>query len=453
MKIIVVGCGKIGRKITEQLSFEGHDVVVIDSNNAVVQDVSDDFDVMGVVGNGASYSVQMEAGIEEANLLIAATDSDEVNLLCCMIAKKAGNCSTIARVRNPVYSSEIDFIKEELGLAMTINPEFAAAQEIARILRFPSAIKIDTFSKGRIEILEFKVPNGSILENETLIEVAKKTTNDILVCTVKRGDKVRIPNGNFVLRAGDMIGIVASPENSKLFFKKVGLDTHQVKDTMIIGGGSIAYYLAQQLIKMGIGIKIVEKDLKRCETLSEKLPSAVIINGDATDENILIEEGIDTCNSFVSLTGIDESNVFLSLFAKSRNKAKTITKINRISFGTVIKGLELDSVISPKIITSERIVRYVRAMQNGIGSNVETLYRIVDNQVEALEFKIHSDASVVGVALEDLNLKDNVLIACINHHGVITIPNGKSVIGVGDTVIVVTTHTGLKDIRDILKEA
>ena len=261
MKIIVVGCGKIGRKITEQLSFEGHDVVVIDSNNAVVQDVSDDFDVMGVVGNGASYSVQMEAGIEEANLLIAATDSDEVNLLCCMIAKKAGNCSTIARVRNPVYSSEIDFIKEELGLAMTINPEFAAAQEIARILRFPSAIKIDTFSKGRIEILEFKVPNGSILENETLIEVAKKTTNDILVCTVKRGDKVRIPNGNFVLRAGDMIGIVASPENSKLFFKKVGLDTHQVKDTMIIGGGSIAYYLAQQLIKMGIGIKIVEKDL------------------------------------------------------------------------------------------------------------------------------------------------------------------------------------------------
>lgn len=452
MRIIIVGCGKVGMTITEQLSLEGHDIAVIDTSSSVIHDVTNNYDVMGVVGNGASYTVQNEAGIEETDMLIAVTHSDELNLLCCLIAKKAGNCSTIARVRNPLYINEINFIKEELGLSMTINPEYAAATEIARILRFPSAIEIDTFAKGRVELLKFIIGQNSVLNNCSLIEISKKIKAEVLVCAVERGEEVVIPNGSFVMKENDTISIIASATNARDFFKEIGVETHQVKNAMIVGGGTIAFYLADQLINMGIAVKIVEKDKARCEQLSELLPKAVIINGDATNQDVLIEEGIAYCEAFVSLTGIDEGNIFLSLFAKSNSKAKIITKINRISFDKIINTFNLGSLIYPKFITAEYIIRYVRATQNSIGSNVETLYRIIENKVEALEFIITEENSpVVNVPLEELPMKENILIACINHGGKIIAPNGKSKIQKDDTVIIVTTQKNLQDIRDILQ--
>jgi trk system potassium uptake protein TrkA len=451
MRIIIVGCGKVGSTITEQLVKEGHDIAVIDRDSSAISDITNKFDIYGVVGNGASYSVQMEAGIEETDLLIAVTGSDEQNLLCCLFAKKAGNCNTIARVRNPLYNHEIGFIKDELGLSMTINPEYAAATEIARLLRFPSAIKIDTFTKGRAELLKFIVPENSVLDNSSLIEISKKLRHEVLFCTVERKDEVVIPDGNFVLMANDVVSIVAAPKKAKEFFERIGVETNQVKDTMIVGGGTIAYYLAEQLLSMGIHVKIIERDKERCETLSELLPGASIINGDATDQSILMEEGINRADSFVSLTGIDEANIFLSLFAKSCSKAKIVTKINRISFDDIIDAFQLGSLIYPKYITAEYIIRYVRAMQNTLGSNVETMYRLIENKVEALEFRIKNESIIVGKSLESLKIKKGILIACISHKGKIIRPNGQTQISVGDTVIVVTTHQGLRDINDIIE--
>ena len=451
MRVIIVGCGKVGSTITQELSIEGHDVTVIDTDNIVVQSASNNYDVMGIVGNGASYGIQMEAGIEDADMLIAVTDSDELNLLCCLIAKKAGNCSTIARVRDPIYNNEVNFIKEELGLSMTINPEYAAATEISRILRFPPAIEIDTFAKGKVELTKYFIGASSLLCNRTLIEISSVYKSDILVCAVERDDEVFIPKGNFVLKENDMISIVGSPANVASFFKKLGVEISQVKNTMIIGGGTIAFYLASQLLTMGIGVKIIEEDRKRCEELSELLPKAVIINADATNQEVLLEEGIDYVESFVSLTGIDEANIFLSLFAKSRSNGKIVTKINKISFDGIIHSFNLGSLIYPKFITAENITQYVRGAQNTIGSNVEVLYKIIENKAEALEFAVRETSDVVGVPLESLKIKDNILIASINHKGRVITPKGKNIISVGDSVIIVTTSPGLKDITDILK--
>ena len=450
MKIIIVGCGKIGLSIIKQLVIEKHDITVIDKSAEVINDVTNNYDVMGLVGNGASYSVQKDADVDKTDLLIAVTGSDEINLLCCLFAKKAGNCSTIARVRDPLYSKEIQYIKDELGLSMIINPEYAAAVEISRLLRFPSADKIDTFAKGRVELLNLVINEDSPFVDKTLIDVSKRVLSDILICTVERGDDIFIPNGAFILRAGDKITIVASAVNSREFFTKIGYDTHQVKDTMIIGGGRMTYYLAEILLKMGIRVKIVEVDRDKCENLSETLPKATIINGDATNQEILKEEGIGGCDSFVSLTGIDETNIFLSLYAKTMTSGKVITKIDRISFDDIIHTFSPGSLIYPDKIAADYIVSYVRAMQNSIGSNVETLIKLNGGRVEALEFKISKGSPIVGVPLMQLNLKRDILIGCINRKGTIIIPKGQSVIEEGDTVIVVTTKSGLSDIKDIL---
>jgi trk system potassium uptake protein TrkA len=451
MRIIIVGCGKIGLSIIKQLVIEKHDITVIDKNQEVINDITNNYDVMGLVGNGASYSVQKDAGVDRTDLLIAVTGSDEINLLCCLFAKKAGNCNTIARVRDPLYSKEIQYIKDELGLSMIINPEYAAAVEISRLLRFPSADKIDTFAKGRVELLNLVITEDSPFVNKTLIDVAKRVLSDILICTVERGDDIFIPNGAFILRANDKITIVASAVNSREFFTKIGYDTHQVKDTMIIGGGTMTYYLAELLLKMGIKVKIVEVNRDKCETLSENLPRATIINGDATNQEILIEEGINGCDSFVSLTGIDETNIILSLFAKTRTSGKIVTKIDRISFDDIINTFNVGSLIYPDKIAADYIVSYVRAMQNSIGSNVETLIKLNGGRVEALEFKILKGSPVIGIPLMQLNLKRDILIGCINRRGTIIIPKGQNTIEEGDTVIVVTTKSGLSDIKDILE--
>lgn len=451
MQIIIVGCGNVGSTLAEQLSKEGHNITAIDIDAHRVETVANQYDVMGVVGNGASFSVQNEAGIEEADLMIAVTASDELNMLSCLIAKKAGGCSTIARVRNPIYNKEIAYIKEELGLSMVINPEYAAACEIARLLKFPSAIKVDTFAKGRVELLKCKIKEGSVLHGHPLTYLSSGLHCEVLICTVQRGDEVFIPDGNFELQEKDVISVVASSRKANEFFKKIGMTTNRIKTCMIIGGGETTYYLAKQLLPMGIGIKIIEQSKERCNELSELLPQAMIIHGDGTERNLLQEEGLPKVHSFVSWTSMDEENIMLSLYAKSISEAKTITKVHRLDYDRIIDSLDLGSVLYPKNITAEYILQYVRAMQNSIGSNVETLYQLIEGKVEALEFRVNEQSNVIGVPLKELQLKENLLIACINRKGVVIIPGGQDSIQMGDTVMVVTTNQGFNDLKDILR--
>lgn len=451
MNIIIVGCGKVGRTLAEQLSNEKHNIVIVDIIEKKIQDTTEDIDIMGFLGNASSINTLLDAGIETADLLIAVTGSDELNLLCCLIAKKVSKCHTIARVRNPVYSKELGFLKQSLGISMIINPEHAAI-EIARILRFPSAIKIDTFAKGRVELLKFKIKPEFKLNNMSVMEFGERYKNLILIGAVERGEEVSIPSGNFILKDNDTVSVIASPINSALFFKKIGIHTHQVKSTMIVGGGTLSYYLAKILLSMKIRVLIVESNAARCEQLSELLPDATIIHGDGTDKNLLLEEGLTRVESFVTLTNLDEENILLSLFAKKNSNAKLVSKVNRIAFDDIIEGLDIGSVIYPKYITADYILQYVRAMQNSIGSNVETLYQILDNKAEALEFSIHDDCPFLNIPLADLDIRDNLLVACINRNGVILIPRGQDSIQAKDTVVVVTTIKGLNDIQDILKK-
>lgn len=450
MKIIIVGLGKVGQTLAAELSREGNDITVIDKQEELVEEYSSQYDIMGIAGNGASYSVQMEADIEGADLLIAVTQSDEMNLLCCLIAKKAGNCHTIARVRNPEYSSELNFIKEELGLAMVINPELAAAGEISRILKFPSAIEVDTFVKSRVDLLKFRVPEQSVLDNLRLSEFSSRLHCNVLICAVERGDELIIPDGNCMLQARDVVTIVAGAADANEFFRQAGIVANQVKNVMIVGGSDTAYYLAKMLIAAGIRVKIVEKNMKRCEALCELLPRATIVCGDGTDKELLQEEGLSRFEGFAALTNIDEENILLSLYAKKVGKMKIVTKINRIAFDEVIRELDLDTVIHPKNITAEHIIHYVRSMKNSLGSNVETLYKIIDNKAEALEFVIRNKSRVTDIPLQDLRIRKGILLACINRAGKIIIPRGSDMVLTGDTVIVVTQQKGLNDIEDIL---
>ena len=453
MNIIIAGCGKVGRALAEQLSREKHDITVIDRKPEAIQQITNIADVRGVVGNGASFEIQMDAGIDTADLMIAVTDADEVNLLCCLIAKKAGGCQTIDRVRNPVYHHEIHHIKDELGLSMVINPEWAAAMEMARLLRFPSAIDIDTFANGRIELLRFQLEEQNPLCNNKIKDLHMLSRCEVLICIVERGNEVLIPSGEVELKAGDMISVVASPVNASRFFKTIGIETNQVKNTMIIGGGKISFYLAKRLLEMGIQVKIIEKDRDACERLCEILPKAMIINGDGTDRELLAEEGLAKAEGFAALTNMDEENVMLALYAKSMSKAKKITKVNRNTFDTIIGSLNIGSLIYPKHITSETILQYVRAMQNSIGSNVETLYRLVDGNAEALEFVIKGKSEVTDIPLQELQLKPHILVCAINRKGKIIIPKGQDCIQEGDSVVIITTDCGAyKDIRDIMKK-
>ena len=451
LSIIIVGCGKVGRTIVEQLVKEAHDITIIDKNPTKVQDLTNMYDIMGVVGNGASYTTQKEAGIDDADLLIAVTDSDELNMLCCTVAKRVGDCAAIARVRTPDYSQEIGYLREKLGLAMIINPELEAAIEAARILYMPSALEVNSFAHGQAEIIKFKIPADSILCGKALHNLAREA-NSALVCAVERDGEVFIPSGNFILQEGDLISIIAQRRNIKRFMDYVGIKTRPVHSSMIIGGGKAAYYLANQLLHMGISVKIIERDRSRCEELSVLLPKAIIINGDGTDEDLLKEEGLENIDSFIPLTGIDEENIILTLHAKQVSNAKIITKINRINYTHVIDSLDLGSVIYPKYITSEAIIAYVRAKKNSMGSNnIETLYHMFNSKVEAIEFRVDNAPQLTNIPLKDLTLKSDLLVCCINRDGKIIIPSGQDCIQNGDTVVIVTSHTGFKDISDILK--
>lgn len=451
MNIIIVGAGKVGTTIADQLSSENHNITIIDLNQKKVEEAEEEFDVMGVVGNGASYQVQMEAGVMDAELLIAVTGADELNLLCCLIAKKAGKCQTIARVRNPIYSKEVNFIKRQMGLSVVINPELTAAQEISQLLRLPYAKKVDTFARGRVEMIKFRMHAQLGLDGLQVADIIGKMKCDIMICGVERQGNVIIPNGDFVLRDDDLVSMMAVPKETAKFFKKIGIPTHQVKSTLIVGGGTIAFYLAKQLLEMKVDVRIIEQNKERCEMLSEQLPEATILQGDGTDKELLMEEGLMHTDSFVALTNMDEENLMLALLARKYSDAKLVAKVNRIHFEEVVDDLDIDSVIYPKNLAADHIVRYTRAMQNSIGSNVETLYKIMDGQAEALEFVIREDSSVTKQTLMDLPLKDNLLVCYISRYGKLKMARGQDRLQIGDSVIVVTTHKGLHDITDILK--
>ena len=452
LSIIIVGCGKVGLTLIEQLVKEGHDITVIDKRYERIQETTNLYDIMGIVGNGASYSVQMEAGIENTDLIIAVTDSDELNLLCCTVAKRVGNCAAIARVRNPDYSEEVVYLREKLGLVLIINPELEAAKEAARILYLPTALEVNSFAHGQAELIKFKVPVHNILHTMTVAKLGHSLTNDILICAIERNNEVHIPNGDFQILSGDILSFVAQRQAARLFLRQIALNSKQVKNAMIIGGSKASYYLAKELINNGIDVKIIEQNKEHCQLLSVALPKAIIINGDGTDQDLLKEEGLEQIEAFIPLTGIDEENIILTLHAKQVSNAKVITKINRLNFKEVINSLDLGSLVYPSYITSEAIIAYVRARKNSLNSsNIETLYHMFDHRVEAIELRVLEASSVTGIALKDLNLKKDTLISFINRNGHIIIPTGNDCIAVGDTVMIVTKQTGFDNIKDITK--
>ena len=452
MDIIIVGCGKVGSTLAAKLNAEGNNVTIIDQDGDKVKALANNLDIMGVIGNGASRSVQKDAGVDKTDLLIAVTGNDELNLLSCLVAKKSSNCRTIARLKDPEYNMDAPYFKNELGLAMVINPELAAAKEIARVLNFPSAIKIETFAKGRIELLKFKLPAGSLLAGMSVKDVATKLRSSITFCTIERGDDVYIANGNFVFEEKDIISIIAAPQKAKAFFKKINYQIQPIKDALIVGGGPITYYLCNLLEGAGISCTVVEKNSARCDELATEFEKVTIINADPSDEDVLREEGIAHTDAFVALTGLDEENILLSLFAKKSGSRKIITKINRIDFDDIVTHLDLDTMVYPKNITADTIVSYVRAMNNRGGSNIETVYNLIKGRVEAVEFTIGNGSPVVGKPLMELALKPGVLIAIIQRGRTLIAPRGQDFIEPGDSVVVITKDMAITNIKDILKK-
>ena len=451
MKIVIIGDGKVGYKLAKQLSVENYDVVMIDSNEKKMRFAVDRLDIACVTGDGASAEVQKQADVPHADLVIACTSADECNMLSCLIARRLGAKHTIARVRNPVYFGQIGLLKEDLHLSMAVNPELIVADEISRLLLFPDASKIETFVKGRVELIEFPIPENNRVIGMSLAEMYNKLQIKVLVCAVEHCGEVLIPDGDYVIRKGDRLHIAASHREVELFFKILGKHREKIRKVIICGGGRVAYYLSVQLCSLGMQVKIIEKNEARCEELCELLPKAVIINGDATDHDLLIEEGIEDADAFVSLTGMDEENIITSLFAKSQGIDKIIAKVNEDRRARMVEDFGIDSIVSAKTATADAILSYVRARKNSQGSaNVETMYQLVDEQVEALEFIIKSETRYTGIPLKNLSLKPNNLIACIARKRQIIIPGGADCMEVGDSVIVVTMEKRLEDIEDIL---
>lgn len=454
MNIIIVGCGKVGYTLVEALSNENHNIVVIDTRQEKLDLITDTLDVMGILGNGVSHTVLMQAGIETADLLIAVTGSDEENLLCCVIAKKRGHCQTIARIRNPIYNVEMEFLKKEFGINMIINPELTAANEISKVFQFPSAIRVDTFAKGRVELLHFKIGSNSPLIGLKLSKFhAALHCNNVLVCTITRNDsEVIIPNGDFEFAANDIVTIVAKRRDAIDFFRKIGMEKKRVTNTILAGGGKISYYLAKSLLMSGIKTTIIEINHDRCEFLSEQLPKATIICGDASDKELLSEECLENAGGFAALTDMDEENILLSLYANGISSAKTVTKVNRINFTSVINKLDLGSIIYPRVITAEYIIKYVRSMNNSLNSNVESLYKLEDGKAEVLEFLLKDNSSVCNIPLQELKFRKNTLICCIYRDNQVIVPSGQDCMLPGDSVMVATSGYNVSDIEEILED-
>lgn len=451
MNIIIVGCGRVGRTIVHQLEKEGHSITIIDKDPHALQSIAGSQNVMAIEGNGATFEMLREANVDDCDIMIAVTASDELNLYACFIAKNAGAPHTIARVRNPEYTNDVLKIKDELKLSMAINPEQTCARELSRLIKFPGAVEIDSFAKGVVDLIKVKIKQDSVLADRKVMDCASLFKEGLRICTVERNKECFIPNGSFEIKAGDIISIISESNAAARLFKNLGVINSKSRHVIILGGSKIAYYLAKSLSDTGIQVKIVESNLTRCEELAELLNNVVIIHGDAMNQELLVSEGIEHADAIVAMMDTDEENIIVSLFAKDVNPdAKIITEIDNLSF-SIIDSLPLDSVIHPKHLTGQYIIQYVRAMQNSVGSNIETLYSICNDQAEALEFKAREESMAIGVPLAMLSLKPELQVVCIMRNGRIIIPTGKDSIELGDSVVIVTKHTGLFDLKDILK--
>ena len=454
MRIVVVGAGKVGRVLTEQLAAEKHDIVVIDQDTDLIESLVNIYDVRGVVGNGGCYDVQKDAFEDGADLLIATTSSDETNILACLVAKKLGTPHTIARIRNPEYEKQLHFMREELGLSMVVNPEKATAREIARVLRFPSAIKREQFCRQRFELVEYRVNEGNPLVGLQLSDLYRNIRVKILICAVARGQQTIIPTGATVLQKGDKIYLTASARELESFFRKLNIFKARANNIMIVGASRIAYYLVKELQDIQKRMTVIDSNAARCQAMSEKFPGVLVIHGDGADSELLSEERISEMDAFVPLTGLDETNIILAMYANQFPNCKVVAKINRPSFADLAnqKGL-VDSVVSTAAVTSETIARYVRAMQNSFDSdNIKTLHRLVGGRVEALEFNVGPGLPFIGVPLKDLNLREGLLVAgIVRQNGAPVIPSGADALQEGDDVVIVTTDTTLHALRDIVK--
>jgi len=452
MKIIVLGAGKVGKTLIKHMSNEDHDIIVVDQNATKVEEVVNQFDVIGVVGNGGSYDILMEAGAQDANLIICVTTSDELNILAGLMAKKMGTKHTIARVRNPDYSSQRDFMRNQLGFSMIVNPELEAASEIRRVLSFPSAVKVDTFSRGKVELAEFFVEDHSRLNGVELSQLHKITKTNILVCAVSHNEDVIIPDGNYVIKPGDHLYITGTHRDLSRFCLDIGVITTRIKNVIIVGGGKIAYYLSKQLSTQGIKVKIIEKDKNRCQVLAEKLPYVTIIHGDGSDDELLNEEGIENTDAVLALTGLDEENIVISLSAKSLYHKKTIAKVTRMNYAGLSDVLKVDSIVAPKKIVASQIIRYVRSKMNKDNdSSVKTLYKIVDGEVEAIEFKVTEQFKYLHKTLNEMKIKEHVLVAAIIRENEVIVPKGNTTMELNDYVIIVSRGEIMKSLNDILR--
>jgi len=451
MRIVIIGDGKVGHKLTSQLSEENYDIVLIDQNEGKLKAALNQLDIFCITGNGFDAEVQKQADVKNADLVIACASADEMNLLSCLLARKLGAKHTIARLRNPIYYRQIDLLKEDLHLSMAVNPESEAANEVAKILLYPETSKVETFMKGRVELVEIPLREESPLAGLSLAEIYQKFKIKILVCAVKRGNDVYIPDGSFVLRMGDKLHIAVAHQDLKSFFKSLGRKNTRVKNVLICGGGHMCFYLTSQLLQVGMQVKIVEKNEARCEVLCEQLPKATIIHGDAADQDLLLEEGIQSADAFIALTGMDEENIIMSLFAKTQGVKKIIAKVNEESRAQIVENLGIDSTISAKSAAADAILNYVKARMNSYSSaNIETMYRLVNGRIEAQEYIIKQECDFTNIPLKDLPTKQNNLIACIGRRRRVIIPNGDDHLEVGDSVIVVTKEHAIKDLKDIL---
>ena len=449
MKIIIVGDGKVGLTLTEQLSQEGHELVVIDSNDTVLQEALETYDVMVVSGNGASYDVLKEAGAADADLLIAATSLDEINLLSCITARKMGCERTIARVRSGDYLEQLKLFGHDLGISTTINPELAAAREIYHILQFPSSIKREFFAKSRIEMVELKLSENSPSVGKSLIDLYKSTKVKVLICAVDRDGKVYIPTGDFVLMAGDIIYVTAETRKLEALIKYLNIEMPKIRSVMIIGGGQVTQHLAQML-SGSMRVEIIEQNYERCQELAEKFPKALVVNGDGSVPKLLEREGISRTDAVLCLTGIDEINIIISMYAQNMRVKKVITKVDRTEDNTIFKKVGMDSIVCPKRIACNDVLRYVRAMDNRKENSIRTLLRLLDGRVEALEFIADDDTQHLNVPLKNMSLRDGILLACITHQGNIVFPGGEDCIQSGDAVIVISiAENRIKQLNDI----
>ncbi len=448
MKTVLIGCGTIGRTILEQLSKEEHSIVIIDENKGKIENLIEKYDIAGVVGNGACLDIQEEANVNDADLVIAVTSSDEINIMACLVAKKTGAKHTIARVRNPEYARQSAIFKDEFGLSMIVNPELETSNEILNMINLPSTAKVERFAKGRVTLIEVLIEDTNPLIGETLVSISKKINTKVLICAVQRENEVIIPSGNFVIEKGDRISFTADTNSLSFFLTELNLIKIPLKKIMIVGGSKIGYYLANELCSRKYNVKIIEQNKKRAEELAESLPKATIINGDGTDHDVLLEEGIESMDAFVSLTGVDEENIIVSMYANKLKVKKTIAKVKREGLVGIVGALDVVNYVSPKNLVANKVISYTRALNNRRGSNVITLYRLVENKVEALEFIAKKEEDIYNKPLKELKIKDNCLIGCIMRDNKVIIPDGNECIKLNDRVVVVTTHTDFDDLTD-----